>query len=40
IRFYPHLMVFPGIVLFFMILAFQFLGNGLQQAADPERDRR
>jgi len=40
IRFYPHLMVFPGIVLFLMILAFQFLGNGLQQAADPERGRR
>ncbi|MBI4714556.1 MAG: ABC transporter permease [Nitrospirae bacterium] len=39
IRFYPHLMVFPGIVLFLMILAFQFLGNGLQQAADPERGR-
>jgi oligopeptide transport system permease protein len=37
IRFYPHLIVFPGLILFLTVLSFNFLGNGLQQAVDPRR---
>jgi oligopeptide transport system permease protein len=37
IRFYPHLIFFPSLALFLTVLAFNFLGNGLQQALDPQR---
>lgn len=35
-RTYPHLMLFPGIMLFFTMLAFNFLGDGLRDAMDPK----
>jgi oligopeptide transport system permease protein len=35
-RTYPYLIVFPGAVLFFTILAFNFLGDGLRDALDPQ----
>lgn len=35
-RTYPYLIFFPGIVLFFTILAFNFLGDGLRDALDPQ----
>lgn len=35
-RSYPHLIAFPGVLLFFTILAFNFLGDGLRDALDPQ----
>ena len=35
-RTYPYLIFFPGIVLFLTILAFNFLGDGLRDALDPQ----
>lgn len=35
-RTYPYLIVFPGLVLFLTILAFNFLGDGLRDALDPQ----
>lgn len=35
-RTYPYLIVFPGVVLFLTILAFNFLGDGLRDALDPQ----
>ncbi len=35
-RTYPYLIFFPGIVLFLTILAFNFLGDGLRDAMDPQ----
>jgi oligopeptide transport system permease protein len=35
-RTYPYLILFPGIVLFLTILAFNFLGDGLRDAFDPQ----
>ena len=35
-RTYPYLILFPGIVLFLTILAFNFLGDGLRDALDPQ----
>ncbi|HTL12384.1 MAG TPA: ABC transporter permease [Bdellovibrionota bacterium] len=34
-RSYPHLMLFPGGVLFIAMLAFNFVGDGLREALDP-----
>lgn len=39
-RTYPYLIFFPGIVLFFTILAFNFLGDGLRDALDPQMKQR
>lgn len=36
LRFYPHLMIAPGVVLFFTMLAFNLLGDGLKDALDPQ----
>ncbi len=36
IRTYPHLIVFPGGVLFFTLLAFSYLGDGLRDWLDPK----
>lgn len=33
---YPHLMVFPGGVLFVTMLAFNYLGDGLRDVLDPK----
>ncbi|HRK01562.1 MAG TPA: ABC transporter permease [Oligoflexia bacterium] len=34
-RSYPHLIIFPGAVLFLTMLAFQFFGDGLRDWLDP-----
>jgi oligopeptide transport system permease protein len=36
-RTYPYLIFFPGIALFLTILAFNFLGDGLRDALDPQQ---
>lgn len=33
---YPHLIIFPGAVLFLTMMAFQLLGDGLRDAFDPK----
>ena len=33
---YPHLILFPGSALFFTMMAFQLLGDGLRDAFDPK----
>ena len=38
-RTYPYLIFFPGIVLFLTILAFNFLGDGLRDALDPQNKK-
>jgi oligopeptide transport system permease protein len=35
-RTYPYLIFFPGLALFLTILAFNFLGDGLRDALDPQ----
>jgi oligopeptide transport system permease protein len=35
-RSYPHLILFPGIVLFLTMLAFNYLGDGLRDVLDPK----
>lgn len=37
LKFYPHLIFFPGIVIFLTILSFNFIGEGLRDILDPER---
>jgi oligopeptide transport system permease protein len=39
-RTYPHLILFPGIILFLTILAFNFLGDGARDALDPQGKAR
>jgi oligopeptide transport system permease protein len=39
IRGEPHLILFPGAVLFFTMLAFNYLGDGLRDALDPKGSR-
>ncbi len=34
-RSYPHLIVFPGLTLSLLLLAFTFIGDGLRDALDP-----
>jgi oligopeptide transport system permease protein len=34
-RSYPHLIIFPGLALSLLLLAFTFLGDGLRDALDP-----
>ena len=38
-RFYPHLILFPGLILFLTILAFNELGDSLRDLLDPEKSR-
>ena len=35
IKFYPHLILFPSLAIFFTILSFNFLGEGLREYLDP-----
>ena len=35
IKFYPHLILFPSLAIFFTILSFTFLGEGLREYLDP-----
>jgi len=37
IKFYPHLTIFPAAAIFFTMLAFNFLGDGLRDALDPQK---
>lgn len=39
-RTYPHIILFPALAIFFTILAFNFLGNGLRDALDPRGKSR
>jgi oligopeptide transport system permease protein len=38
-RFYPHLLVFPAIVLCLLTISFRLLGDGLRDALDPRMRR-
>ena len=35
IKFYPHLILFPSLAIFFTILSFNFFGEGLREYLDP-----
>ncbi len=35
-KFYPHLIIFPGLFIFIAILAFNFFGDGLRDILDPQ----
>jgi oligopeptide transport system permease protein len=37
LKFYPHLIIFPSLAIFVTMLAFNFLGDGLRDALDPNR---
>ena len=39
-RYQPHLLAMPGIVLALMVLAFNFLGDGVNDALNPRQRRR
>jgi peptide/nickel transport system permease protein len=32
---YPHISIFPGVMIVITVLAFNFLGDGLRDALDP-----
>lgn len=36
----PHVMLFPGLMIFLVVLAFNLLGDGLRDALDPRSSRR
>jgi peptide/nickel transport system permease protein len=36
----PMLAVWPGLLIFLTVIAFNFLGDGLQEALDPRSERR
>jgi peptide/nickel transport system permease protein len=36
----PPLAVYPGLFIFVTVIAFNFLGDGLQDALDPRASRR
>jgi peptide/nickel transport system permease protein len=37
IRQFPHIIIFPGIMIFLTVLAFNLLGDGLRAALDPRQ---
>ncbi len=37
LKFYPHLIIFPSLAIFVTMLAFNFVGDGLRDALDPNR---
>lgn len=37
LKFYPHLIIFPSLAILITMLAFNFLGDGLRDALDPNR---
>ena len=39
IRSFPHLIIFPGTILFITMLAFNYLGDGLRDMLDPKTRR-
>ena len=36
----PHVALFPSLAIFFTVLAFNLLGDGLRDALDPKIDRQ
>lgn len=36
LRFYPHLLIFPAIIIFITVLAFNVIGDELKEAVDPQ----
>ena len=40
IKFYPHLILFPSLAIFFTILSFNFLGDRLRDGLDPRNKTR
>ena len=40
IKFYPHLILFPSLAIFFTILSFNFLGDRLRDDLDPRNKAR
>ncbi len=36
----PYLAIFPGLLIFFVVVSFNFFGDGLQDAVDPKSVRR
>ena len=36
LRSYPHLMIAPGVAIFFTMMAFNLMGDGLRDAFDPK----
>jgi peptide/nickel transport system permease protein len=36
----PFLAVFPGVLIFFTVVSFNFIGDGLQDAIDPKSIQR
>ncbi len=40
LRFYPHLIVFPGITIFLTILSFNLIGDWIGDRLDPQRRER
>jgi glutathione transport system permease protein len=36
---FPHLIIYPGTVLFLTMIAFNYLGDGLRDWLDPKADR-
>lgn len=36
LRFYPHLLIFPAIIIFITVLAFNIIGDELKEAVDPQ----
>ena len=39
LKFYPHLIMFPSLAIFFTILSFNFLGEGLREFLDPRSEK-
>ena len=37
LQFYPHEAVFPGLMIFFTVLAVNYVGDGLRDALDPRK---
>lgn len=36
LRFYPHLLIFPAIMIFITVMSFNILGDALKEAVDPQ----
>ena len=34
---YPHMPIFPGLMIFLTVIAFNLLGDGLRDALDPRQ---
>jgi oligopeptide transport system permease protein len=36
LSFYPHLLIFPAIIIFITVLTFNILGDALKEAMEPQ----